>query len=103
MSDLADRARKIVADHFSIEVVKATDDTSFIEDLGADSLDIVEIVIAFEEEFDIEIPDEATEMVTTIEEAISYIVDNLPSHTVDDFRKVGASDCQLESGNHSLA
>ena len=87
--------RKIVADHFSIEVVKVTDDTSFIEDLGADSLDIVEIVMAFEEEFDIEIPDEASEMVTTIEEAINYIVDNLPANEIDDFRKVGASECQV--------
>ena len=59
MSDTADRVKKIVVEHLGVEEDKVTPDASFIDDLGADSLDIVELVMAFEEEFDIEIPDDA--------------------------------------------
>ncbi|MDZ4275553.1 MAG: acyl carrier protein, partial [Erythrobacter sp.] len=59
MSDTADRVAKIVVEHLGVEAEKVTQDASFIDDLGADSLDIVELVMAFEEEFGVEIPDDA--------------------------------------------
>ena len=59
MSDIADRVKKIVIEHLGVEADKVTDSASFIDDLGADSLDTVELVMAFEEEFGIEIPDDA--------------------------------------------
>ena len=58
MSDTADRVQKIVVEHLGVEADKVTQDASFIDDLGADSLDIVELVMAFEEEFGVEIPDD---------------------------------------------
>ena len=58
MSDTADRVKKIVVEHLGVEADKVTEDASFIDDLGADSLDIVELVMAFEEEFGVEIPDD---------------------------------------------
>ena len=71
--DISSKVKKIVADHLGIEESKVTDDSSFIDDLGADSLDTVELVMAFEEEFNIEIPDEAAEKIQTIKDAIDYI------------------------------
>ena len=73
MSDIADRVKKIVVEHLSIEEAKVTEDASFIEDLGADSLDTVELVMAFEEEFDCEIPDDAAEKISTVKDAIDFI------------------------------
>lgn len=73
MSETAKRVKKIVVEHLGVEANKVTEDTSFIDDLGADSLDIVELVMAFEEEFDIEIPDDASENIATVEDAITYI------------------------------
>ena len=73
MSDIADRVKKIVVEHLGVEEDKVTPDASFIDDLGADSLDIVELVMAFEEEFGVEIPDDAAEKITTVKDAISYI------------------------------
>ena len=73
MSDIAERVKKIVIEHLGVEESKVTDTASFIDDLGADSLDTVELVMAFEEEFDIEIPDEHAEKITTVGEAIQYI------------------------------
>jgi acyl carrier protein len=61
MSETADRVKKIVIEHLGVEADKVTEDASFIDDLGADSLDIVELVMAFEEEFGVEIPDDAAE------------------------------------------
>ena len=61
MSDTADRVKKIVVEHLGVDAAKVTEDASFIDDLGADSLDIVELVMAFEEEFGVEIPDDAAE------------------------------------------
>ena len=61
MSDTADRVQKIVVEHLGVEGDKVTQEASFIDDLGADSLDIVELVMAFEEEFGVEIPDDAAE------------------------------------------
>ncbi len=73
MSDTADRVKKIVVEHLGVEADKVTVESSFIDDLGADSLDIVELVMAFEEEFDIEIPDDAAEKIATIKDAIDFI------------------------------
>jgi acyl carrier protein len=73
MSDTPDRVKKIVVEHLGVEPEKVVEDASFIDDLGADSLDIVELVMAFEEEFGVEIPDDAAEKITTVKDAISYI------------------------------
>ncbi len=76
MSETADRVKKIVVEHLGVDTDKVTEDASFIDDLGADSLDIVELVMAFEEEFGVEIPDDAAEKITTVKDAISYIDSN---------------------------
>ena len=73
MSDIAERVKKIVVEHLGVEPEKVTEAASFIDDLGADSLDTVELVMAFEEEFGIEIPDEDAEKITRVKEAIEYI------------------------------
>jgi acyl carrier protein len=76
MSETADRVKKIVVEHLGVEQDKVTEDASFIDDLGADSLDIVELVMAFEEEFSVEIPDDAAEKISTVKDAIDYIEQN---------------------------
>ena len=76
MSETADRVKKIVVEHLGVEAEKVTEEASFIDDLGADSLDIVELVMAFEEEFGVEIPDDAAEKITTVRDAIDYIDQN---------------------------
>lgn len=73
MSDIADRVKKIVVEHLGVEEVKVTEAASFVDDLGADSLDTVELVMAFEEEFGIEIPDDAAEKISTVKDAIEFI------------------------------
>ena len=76
MSDVAERVKKIVADNLGVEEDKVVEGANFIDDLGADSLDTVELVMAFEEEFGIQIPDEAAEKIQTVQDAISYIEEN---------------------------
>ncbi len=76
MSDTADRVKKIVVEHLGVEADKVAPDASFIDDLGADSLDIVELVMAFEEEFGVEIPDDAAEKIGTVGDAIKFIEEN---------------------------
>ena len=76
MSDIADRVKKIVVEHLGVEADKVTESASFIDDLGADSLDTVELVMAFEEEFGIEIPDESAEKISTVRQAVEYIEAN---------------------------
>lgn len=76
MSDVAERVKKIVVEHLGVEAEKVTDTASFIDDLGADSLDTVELVMAFEEEFGCEIPDDAAENIVTVKDAITYIENN---------------------------
>ena len=76
MSDTADRVKKIDVEHLGVEADKVTEEASFIDDLGADSLDIVELVMAFEEEFGVEIPDDAAEKISTVTDAIKYIDDH---------------------------
>ena len=73
MSDISDRVKKIVVEHLGVESEKVIDSASFVDDLGADSLDTVELVMAFEEEFSIEIPDDVAEKITTIKDAIVHI------------------------------
>ncbi len=73
MSETEQRVKKIVVDHLGVEENDVKLDSSFIDDLGADSLDIVELVMAFEEEFGVEIPDDAAEKITTVGDAVTYI------------------------------
>ncbi len=73
MSDVADRVKKIVIEHLGVEDSKVSEEASFIDDLGADSLDTVELVMAFEEEFGLEIPDDAAEKIVTVKNAIDFI------------------------------
>ena len=73
MSDTQEQVIKIVVDHLGIEESKVTANSKFIDDLGADSLDTVELVMAFEEKFNIEIPDDAAETIMTVQDAINYI------------------------------
>ena len=73
MSEVQDQVKKIVVDHLGIEESKITPEAKFIDDLGADSLDTVELVMAFEEQFGIEIPDDAAETIQTVQNAIDYI------------------------------
>ena len=76
MSDTADSVKKIVVEHLGGDEGKVTDNASFIDDLGADSLDTVELVMAFEEEFGCEIPDDAAEKILTVKDAIGFIDEN---------------------------
>jgi acyl carrier protein len=76
MSDVAERVKKIVVEHLGVEESKVTENASFIDDLGADSLDTVELVMAFEEEFGVEIPDDAAEKILTVQNAIDFISKN---------------------------
>lgn len=71
------KVKKIIIDHLGVEEAKVVESASFIDDLGADSLDQVELVMAFEEEFGIEIPDEAAEHITTVGSAVKHIADNV--------------------------
>ena len=73
MSDVADRVKKIVIEHLGVDEDKVVAAASFIDDLGADSLDTVELVMAFEEEFGCEIPDDAAEKILTVGDAVSFI------------------------------
>ena len=74
--DVSSKVKKIVADHLGIDEAKVTEDSSFIDDLGADSLDTVELVMAFEEEFECEIPDDAAEKIQTVKDAIDFLNEN---------------------------
>ena len=73
MSDIENRVKKIVVEHLGIDESKVMETASFIDDLGADSLDTVELVMAFEEEFGIEIPDDAAETILSVGDAINFI------------------------------
>jgi len=73
MSEVADKVKKIVVEHLGVEESKVTPEASFIDDLGADSLDTVELVMAFEEAFSVEIPEDAAEKISTVKDAIDFI------------------------------
>ena len=76
MENVEQRVKKIVAEQLGVNEAEIKNESSFVDDLGADSLDTVELVMAFEEEFDLEIPDEDAEKITTVGDAISYIKEN---------------------------
>lgn len=71
--DILERVREIVVEQLGVDAEEVTNDASFVDDLGADSLDIVELVMAFEEEFELEIPDEDAEKIGTVGDAVKYI------------------------------
>lgn len=74
MSSIEDQVKAIVAEQLGVKEEEVTKEASFVDDLGADSLDTVELVMALEEEFDTEIPDEEAEKITTVQQAVNYIV-----------------------------
>jgi acyl carrier protein len=76
-ADLFERVKEIVVEQLGVEPEKVTPQANFANDLNADSLDTVELVMALEEEFDIEIPDEAAEKITTVQEALDYITNKV--------------------------
>lgn len=77
MSNIEERVKKIVCEQLGVKEEEVTTESSFVNDLGADSLDTVELVMALEEEFETEIPDEEAEKITTVRQAIAYIEANL--------------------------
>ena len=74
MSSIETQVKSIVAEQLGVKAEEVTNDASFVDDLGADSLDTVELVMALEEEFDTEIPDEDAEKITTVQEAINFVI-----------------------------
>lgn len=81
MSSIEERVKKIVAEQLGVKEDEITPEASFVDDLGADSLDTVELVMALEEEFETEIPDEDAEKIETIQDAVNYIKANLSEET----------------------
>ena len=77
ISNIEARVKKIIIDQLGVKEEQVTNEASFVEDLGADSLDTVELVMALEEEFELEIPDEDAEKITTVQQAIDYIATHL--------------------------
>ena len=77
MSDIATRVKKIIVDKLGVDEAEVTNEASFTNDLGADSLDTVELIMEFEEAFGINIPDEAAEKISTVGDAIKYIEENV--------------------------
>jgi acyl carrier protein len=73
MSDIESRVKKIVAEHLSEDIERISLESSFVDDLGADSLDLVELVMAFEEEFKVEIPDDVAEKIVKVSDAVKYV------------------------------
>lgn len=76
MSNIEERVKKIIIEQLGVKEEEVKNNSSFVDDLGADSLDTVELVMALEEEFDTEIPDEEAEKITTVQAAIDYVVNN---------------------------
>lgn len=76
MSNIEERVKNIIVEQLGVQLDEVKNEASFVDDLGADSLDTVELVMALEEEFDTEIPDEAAEKITTVQSAIDYVVNN---------------------------
>ena len=79
MSNISERVHKIIIDKLGVDAAEVTEAASFTNDLGADSLDTVELIMEFEKEFDISIPDEQAESITTVGEAVSYLESQMPS------------------------
>lgn len=83
MATLEERVKKIIIEQLGVKEEEVTNDASFVDDLGADSLDTVELVMALEEQFDTEIPDEEAEKITTVQQAIDYIKSHSASESTD--------------------
>ena len=81
INEIKARVTKIVVEQLGVEESKVTEDASFVDDLGADSLDTVELVMALEEEFETEIPDEDAEKITTIKDAVNYVMSRMEKET----------------------
>lgn len=81
MSNIEDRVKKIIAEQLGVDENKIVPEASFVEDLGADSLDTVELVMALEEQFDTEIPDEEAQKIATVRDAIMYIQSRMMAET----------------------
>ncbi len=79
MSSIEERVKKIIVEQLGVSDEQVTTDASFVDDLGADSLDTVELVMALEEEFDVEIPDDEAEKITTVKEAVGFVEANAGS------------------------
>ncbi len=79
MADHSEKVKDIIANELGVEREKLTEDASFMDDLGADSLDIVELVMEFEKEFNIDIPDEEAEKLRTVGDALSYLSSKVPA------------------------
>ena len=79
MSSIGEKVKTVIAEQLGVKPEEVTDQAKFVDDLGADSLDTVELVMALEEEYGIEIPDEDAEKLTTVGDAIKYIEEKLPS------------------------
>ena len=77
--DVEAKVKEIIVQRLGVDADKVTADASFVDDLGADSLDVVELVMAFEEEFGVEIPDEAAEKIGTVKNAVEFLKENLGS------------------------
>jgi acyl carrier protein len=77
LSTTLERVRKVVVDRLKVSPDEVTEEASFVEDLGADSLDVVDLVIGFEDEFEIQIPDEEAEKIQTVKQAVEYIENKL--------------------------
>lgn len=76
MSDIAEKVKNIIVDKLGVELTEVTDEASFANDLGADSLDTVELIMEFEKEFNLSIPDEAAEKIVTVGDAVGYLTEN---------------------------
>ena len=76
MSNIEERVKNIIVEQLGVQLEEVKNAASFVDDLGADSLDTVELVMALEEEFDTEIPDDEAEKITTVKSAIDYVVNN---------------------------
>lgn len=79
MADMKEKVKQIIVEQLGVDVNEVTETASFVDDLGADSLDTVELVMAFEEEFDVEIPDEDAEKLQTVGQALEYLKTKLPA------------------------
>ena len=79
MSNISERVKKVIVEHLGIDRDKVTDDANFIDDLGADSLDVVELAMSFEDEFGCEIPEEAVESMLTVGDVIKFLETNAKS------------------------
>lgn len=77
MSDISKKVKEIIVDKLGVEAIQVTPEANFTNDLGADSLDTVELIMEFEKQFNIKIPDEQAEKITTVEEAITYLEANI--------------------------